>query len=1082
MVPEVPRRTKRGDRGIILLGIAIIGALVYHGGLLLAGSYQRTYDAWVHIFFADHYRRDWFSSWEPRWYTGFTTVSYPPGTHQLVALASSFLSLPTAFVLVQTAALVLLTIGVFRFSLIWVDREAAGWAAILLVTSTSIAETVHVFGQLPTTFSLGFLLNSLPFAHRWVKDGHAPSGLVGLACAAACTAGHHVTTLFGSVFFLGPVLVHALMERLRTPLPGEEIGRAIAVDRTNFSALTARRLRRILRPTARAAVYGICVIVALVVVVLAYWLWSRSDPITQVSIPHASRDSFITNTNAGLVFWLIPWGLALFALPYAIVRGLFSASWPLVTSLLLLTLLGTGGTTPIPRLLLGGAYNILTLDRFTFWATIIILPFTGKLAASLAGGRSRRWLTAQVGPILSKVLVIFLGVAALAASLFAANLTHYRAFQPTKIDAGPIVSFIEKDEHWRWRYLTLGFGDQMAWISAQTTASTVDGNYHSARRLPELTSTRVERLEGAKYSGVSGLGSLQQFLSVPERYHLKYVFSNDKFYDPLLGAAGWTALGVLENGVYVWERADVTPLPPALVDRNIPKWQRILWGTLPLTSIALAVTGMLWALAGFRTPRRVNAFIAARSNRGVSSNVGPWQFVDRKMERIAAKVDPDGLVPRAWKVNRYVEALKSRPWPRPTLRRRRWQGIGAVFILLPIALIPVLLSTKPVGADTVVADYFIALDLRKFAEAYQMLDPASRPPYDMYRKDQLADGGLVASYSKLNTAQAVIRSVTGNRALVRVSLQYLTSLLDYDTVADIETVHVNGEWRIVPPSINKIQPSDKITTRTGVDWLIAPRSNANTRNQPDILDRPRLRITNARAVTSNGQWHVVGEVTNVDIDPADVTVTAQLRDGKGDLLAGYNASFVMGHTLFPGDTTPFRVDFEGVMGSGAGTEPSTEFNPLAATPLSLPPATWVATVDVYARAVVTDHHFTRNLQAIGLHLTTDGDGHRFLDGEIRNDGVNLVAIPHLLLTYRDATGAAIWVDHTYLRSSIAPQRSLTVHIPIDPVQTSPTTAAVRLWDMSDITSPHIPTGPPPLLTMPAESGFASLDVTAVPLL
>jgi hypothetical protein len=42
---------------------------------------------------------------------------------------------------------------------------------------------------------------------------------------------------------------------------------------------------------------------------------------------------------------------------------------------------------------------------------------------------------------------------------------------------------------------TIRFGDQMATLSYQTRALTVDGNYHSARRLPELTSRAVERLK-----------------------------------------------------------------------------------------------------------------------------------------------------------------------------------------------------------------------------------------------------------------------------------------------------------------------------------------------------------------------------------------------------------------------------------------------------------------------------------------------------------------------------------------------------------------------------------------------------------
>ena len=93
----------------------------------MSGTFRGTYDAYVHIFFGDHYARDWFSTWETRWYTGFTTVSYPPGTHQMIAALSKLVGLETAFVLVQLAAILLLVTGVYRMAALWVSREASRW-------------------------------------------------------------------------------------------------------------------------------------------------------------------------------------------------------------------------------------------------------------------------------------------------------------------------------------------------------------------------------------------------------------------------------------------------------------------------------------------------------------------------------------------------------------------------------------------------------------------------------------------------------------------------------------------------------------------------------------------------------------------------------------------------------------------------------------------------------------------------------------------------------------------------------------------------------------------------------------------
>ena len=49
--------------------------------------------------------------------------------------------------------------------------------------------------------------------------------------------------------------------------------------------------------------------------------------------------------------------------------------------------MGSGGTTPLPKIILGAnAFNILTLDRFGFWASIIAVPFMAKFIHSFIAG------------------------------------------------------------------------------------------------------------------------------------------------------------------------------------------------------------------------------------------------------------------------------------------------------------------------------------------------------------------------------------------------------------------------------------------------------------------------------------------------------------------------------------------------------------------------------------------------------------------------------------------------------------------------------------------------------------------------
>ncbi len=1016
-VPSL-RREQRTD---VLLLVAVVLVVAVHGALLLSGSYRSTYDAYVHMFFADHYQRDWFSTWDTRWYTGFTVTSYPPGAHMLVALAGGVVGLSTGFALVQLAALVLLVVGVHRFARIWVSNRAAGWAAILAALSPVLGLVVHVFGQLPTTVGLAFTLNALPSVHRWVRDGGSRNLVTALAGSAAATAAHHVTTLFGAVFFVGPVVAVALVERLRTPLDGEPTGRPARLDRSNLVPVVARRLRRVLVPTGRAAVYGVGLITVLVVVVLPYWLWSQADPIVQIPIPHSSRSNFLEDRNAGLVFWLVPWGAILLAWPFAVAKGLRSRAWPLAASVALLTVLGLGGTTPVARLLTRGAFDILTFDRFTVWAAIAILPLVGAMVESVVAGPARAWLVGWFGRLAPAVLASVAIVALLSSFLFAATLTRYRPFQPDPIDPDPITDFLAKDDHDNWRYLTLGFGDQMAWVSAQTTATTVDGNYHSARRLPELVTRPVERLEGAKYRGVPGLGSLQQFLAVPERYHLKFVFSNDRFYDPLLHASGWQRLGALRNGVDVWERADVPPLPEVLPTKEIPGWQRLGWGLLPPLAILSAAVMLL-----------LHAWRPAPA--GAGRVPFGLRTVDRALGRQAARIRPGGR-PTRWQAWRpAVERLAARLRRPVSLSRRRVQAAVA----LGIVAVPLVLTGRSVRApdepfDVLIA-WYDAMDLRDHEAAHALLDPDKRPTLEDFVLGLSVDGGgLRSSYAELDGLTARDVDVDGDRASVDVTAEYVTSLTAYEVEDHHELVRREGVWRIVPVDRDPTVPLETLGRRVAVDYLAAERRQVTTGRTAfgDVLDRPELLVRSARLVVVDGRHVIVGEVANVDVDPADLTITGQLRGPDGRTWASYNAQHITLHTLRPGETTPFRIEFEGVAGATAAAQLAAGgFDPDEYVPPVLPDEAEVTTFDLYVKALVTPRNLDRPLSAAAVQVERDGETVR-VSGRVRNDGVVEATVPHVIVTGLDAAGEVVWVDHQWLPDAIRPQAEAAFEVALD---------------------------------------------------
>lgn len=949
--------------GLQLLAIALSATVLFHGGLL-PFTHGNTYDAFIHMFFGDHYHRNWFDPWEPRWYTGFATTSYPPGTHMAIGALMYLMRLRLAFAIVQLCGLILLVIGVYRFALLWVSARAAGYAAIALVLASSISETVHLFGQLPTICSLGIFLNGLPYVYRWIVLGGWKSFGASVIFVSATTAAHHVTTIFGGVLFILPIGLHAL--------------RTVAIGNPVRQWFERKTLTRFVAPLLRGGLLAVFMAGAIVLIVFPYWYWSVSDPITQVSIPHGSRESFLVRTDLGFMFFLLPWGITLLFLPYVVYKTVTTAAWPLGISVILCFILGTGGTTPIPRFLLRGAFDILTLDRFTFWATILVLPFIGLMLDGLIHGRSGNTIRAALGRGAHRLIVggIFLSMVIIA--VFAATLPALQQTQPKFIDPTPIVQFLGEDEHDRWRYLTLGFGDQFAYLSAQTEAQSVDGNYHSARRLPDMTRFSVERLENAKYLGVPGLGSLQQFLVNAETYHLKYVFSNDAFYDPLLHFSGWTRLNRLDNGVVVWEKPDISPLPLVQPRLEIPRFHALMWGVLPPVALILAAAVFLGSVVQRNFGTRLNEYRPVIEPQDGFSN------------------------PRRVRILVIVLAL------------------AALAAAAFVSVLTVRRVNEPLNAEQVIERYFKHLDFRRYREAYALLDPQTRPTFDAIMFGWRWRGGLLSSYGKLEAIQIEPVQQSDHFADWELHLDWLTSLSLLTEEKNVRTVERDGQWFIVPMELRPVQSPLRLLRDPVVDWNVAGRRQprAETNLHRDRLDRPRIAVDGARLVRRNGRYAVVGLIANTDADPASISIFSSLK-GQGEDLAMRAAGQVNGSRLLPGESAGFRIDFEGVL-SLTNAEATKQFDPTRFIPpeFSHPPDA----AAIEARALVNGRDLYRGI-ALNAVRTSLENGVLHVSGQAVNTGTETATIVSVNALLYDLDNRPVWADVGFVETNIYPGQS-----------------------------------------------------------
>ncbi|HZR65896.1 MAG TPA: 6-pyruvoyl-tetrahydropterin synthase-related protein [Terriglobales bacterium] len=537
----------------IPLRVILLLALAIHGPLLaMQLPLTNSYDANFHIFFASHYAHSWFNPWNPKWFAGFSQTTYPPLAHQWIALLSFIFGLHAAYLLVQLVAILLVPVGIYRYARLWVSERASSYAALFSVFLGALAFLVYNAGQLPTTLSAPLFLLAIPYFYDWSRAADGRALLKGVVLTLAAGAVHHVTLIFVSLLFAIPVLWLAVIDR--------EERKAGAV-------------------IVRGIVFGILAGIGLGIVLLPYWLSIIQHPIQQMPIPHASRSNLLLNLTFLTNYFLVPYGMLIIALPLIAVYGSANRRLrPLLIGFWITFIFGLGGTTPLPKWLLGRAYEILTFERFTLAACFMALPIIGLIAERMLDRRPRR---AAAVFAMGAIITLAWPMAWIGLSPFSAN---------ANLNTDSVDAFLNRDNHDRYRYLTLGFGNSLPKVSTYTDANSVDGEYNSARLLPEFTHYGTAQLTSAKYFGTAGMEALRMMLRHASHYGLKYIFIHDPFYEPLVSFAGWQKVETYDSGaITVWSREDIPPARPIPSDAMPTALEGLLWGTLPLASSLLAI-------------------------------------------------------------------------------------------------------------------------------------------------------------------------------------------------------------------------------------------------------------------------------------------------------------------------------------------------------------------------------------------------------------------------------------------------------------------------------------------------------------
>lgn len=518
----------------------------YGAGFLLAvcvlsaasGYVERTFDAYVHMFFADHYLRGWFELWEPRWYGGFSVASYPPLAHQTVALFTPLLGHERAFVAVTSTVLIALGVTTALASERFLQRRSFGWALFLAALWPTAYRFAFVYGQLPTLFAAPLVLLGVYALDGFLDDGRKLQLALFVCCIGAVAGTHHISVVFAA---LGCAI--------------------ISVKQLVASSQRAVTARRVLLAGALATV-------AMVSVVWPFLKYAAAAP--QTEIPHITRDPLWRRPfDASVVEQVFMFALAAVCAVRAALRR-DVAYCVLAAGTLLFTVLSMGATTPLPELMFRSQWRWLTYDKFHLWAA----TFSVMLAVWWARRPSARFAAA---------------VAIIAIPLCTLSVSHKASdsLQPAFVrDIDPILALLNQPGAERYRHLALGFGDQFCRFDIFGKSPNIDGDYHTARSLELLRTSGMGTVDAAKYYP-AGPRVLRSLLANADAHALRWVLVNDDWYYSFLFEAGFELRDVLRNGVTVFEKS-VAPIQTAA---RAPESRAaaLVWGLLPMGFLAFTL-------------------------------------------------------------------------------------------------------------------------------------------------------------------------------------------------------------------------------------------------------------------------------------------------------------------------------------------------------------------------------------------------------------------------------------------------------------------------------------------------------------
>ncbi len=293
------------------------------------------------------------------------------------------------------------------------------------------------------------------------------------------------------------------------------------------------------------------------------------------------------------------------------------------------------------------------------------------------------------------------------------------------------------------------------------------------------------------------------------------------------------------------------------------------------------------------------------------------------------------------------------------------------------------------------------IKLHHYHEAYQLVANINQVDERDFTLDTRGALGDLRSFSGLEDYHYHVLRKNDREAVIRTTFQWSTAVGEQDVTRDLTLVNHGGEWKVIWPAFNLPQVPPQVIPVNYSAWNVIWPGKRDSQAPP-----PQVRVTSMKAISHGDETVVVGELANEDTVPASVWLEGSLIGDGGQVLATESPFDKMVHVLLPKESTPFRLNFEGIRFSD------------------------VRSVRLQPASALTSASTDPLISAVDTQLDIDSRGHHVLEGSLKNDSGRLVQIPHVVAAYYDASGQVVWVSNGYVDKPLLPQSQVAFALDI----------------------------------------------------